>query len=184
MARRIADRLVGYLVTPLASQTLGATPIVSRFGAIGLRMLVEREREIASFIPETRWQVTVQFTVKGEKFELPILNASGVPVALRSREQAAQLATVLNNATFWVDQAGQTVKICHPPPALTTDDLLHAAAQQLGLSPDRTLALAESLYETGWITYPQTNSTAVTLNAIECRTDAYTPRIRNKLSGG
>lgn len=159
--RRIVDRLVGYLVSPLACKALDGKFSAGRVQSVCLRLVVEREREITAFVPETYWTMAVELDTSGEKFTAKLHTLKNAKVAFKSREQLDQLDKLLTNAQFWVEKAGQTIKIRAPLPPFTTSALQQAAAKGLRLSPERTMEVAQRLYEAGTITYMRTDGVAV-----------------------
>ncbi len=164
--RRIIDRLVGYLVSPLASKALDKSLSAGRVQSVGLRLVVERERAIAAFQPEISWALAVRLQAGEAAFDadLYMSTADGRPrerVRFPTREPVDRLAGLLKSAHFWVEQVGQTTRTRNPFPPFTTSRLQQAAASALGLSPERTMALAQILYEAGWITYHRTDGVSV-----------------------
>jgi DNA topoisomerase-1 len=160
-ARRIVDRLVGYLASPLAAKALDGKFSAGRVQSVCLRLVVEREREIETFTPETFWTLVLKLTADGAEFNAKLHRVKGADSAFNSREPLDKLAALLQNATFWVGKSGRTVKARHPLPPFTTSSLQQAASKGLGLSPDRTMALAQTLYEHGWITYMRTDGVSI-----------------------
>ena len=158
MTERIVDRLVGWSVNAAARKTLGFKTALSYDGMVALRLLVERNHEIAAFMPETRWQAAVAFQFEGVTFTAQVLNAKGAPLALKNKEQADQLEALLKTGQFWVDKTGQALKSQPVPAALTLSELVETAHRELSLSPERALALLHTLYEAGWVTFPGSKS--------------------------
>jgi len=154
LTERIVDRLVGWGVNVTARKALGFKTALSFHGMVALRLLAQRDHEITAFTPETRWRAAVAFQIAGVSFTAHVLNAKGAPLALRNEEQATQLRTLLEYATFWVDKTRQVMKATPAPAALTLPTLITTAERELGLSPTRTLGLLATLYEAGWITHP------------------------------
>lgn len=160
-SRRVVDRLVGYLVSPLACKALDGRLSAGRVQSVALRLVVEREREIADFIPETFFTLKARFEVEGTSFEANLHRLKDTDVRFTSREQAEKLVGLLHEAGFWVGKAGQTLKLRNPLPPFTTSSLQQAASKGLGLSPEKTMQLAQTLYEQGLITYHRTDGVAV-----------------------
>ncbi len=160
-ARRIVDRLVGYLASPLAAKALDGRFSAGRVQSVCLRMVVEREREIEAFTPETYWTLALRLAADGAEFSAKLHHVKGADSTFRSRAPLDKLTVLLNNAHLWVGKAGRTVKARSPLPPFTTASLQQAASKGLGLSPDRTMALAQTLYEQGWITYMRTDGVSV-----------------------
>lgn len=160
-ARRIVDRLVGYLVSPVACKVLDGRLSAGRVQSVALRLVVEREREIERFSPETFFTLKAQFALDGVQFEAKLHRLKDSDVRFSARQSAENVATLLADAEFWVAKVGQTLKLRHPLPPFTTSSLQQAAAKGLGLSPEKTMQLAQTLYEQGWITYHRTDGVAV-----------------------
>ena len=160
-ARRIVDRLVGYLVSPVACKALDGKLSAGRVQSVALRLVVEREREIDGFTPETFFTLKARFGVDGSQFEANLHRLKDSDVRFTTREQAAKVVGLLSGASFWVGKAGQTLKLRNPLPPFTTSSLQQAAAKGLGLSPEKTMQLAQTLYEQGLITYHRTDGVAV-----------------------
>jgi len=160
-ARRIVDRLVGYLVSPLAAKALDGKFSAGRVQSVCLRLVVEREREIETFTPETHWTLALKLAADGTEFTAKLHRVKGADSAFKTREPLDKLVTLLQTAQMWVGKAGRTVKARSPLPPFTTSSLQQAASKGLGLSPDRTMALAQTLYEQGWITYMRTDGVSI-----------------------
>lgn len=160
-ARRIVDRLVGYLVSPVACKALDGRLSAGRVQSVALRLVVEREREIDGFSPETFFTLKARFAVNGTQFEAHLHRLKDSDVRFTAREQAEKVVGLLSGASFWVGKAGQTLKLRNPLPPFTTSSLQQAAAKGLGLSPEKTMQLAQTLYEQGLITYHRTDGVMV-----------------------
>lgn len=165
--RRIVDRLVGYLVSPLACKALNGRLSAGRVQSVALRLVVEREREIEAFKVENFWTLKAILEADGSRFEAKLHRLKDTDVKFNAREQAEKLVGLLQNAKFWVNKAGQTLKLRNPLPPFTTSSLQQAAAKGLGLSPEKTMQLAQTLYEQGRITYHRTDGVSVALEAQE-----------------
>jgi len=160
-ARRIVDRLVGYLVSPVACKALDGRLSAGRVQSVALRLVVEREREIDDFVAETYWILHARLNAEGVQFEAKLHRLKDADVRFTAREQAEKVVGLLRGASFWVGKAGQTLKLRNPLPPFTTSSLQQAAAKGLGLSPEKTMQLAQTLYEGGLITYHRTDGVAV-----------------------
>lgn len=165
-ARRVVDRLVGYLVSPLVCKALDGRLSAGRVQSVALRLVVEREREIEGFTPETYWTIRAlldagDVSLGTSAFEAKLHRLKDADVKFASHEQAEKLAGLLREVTFWTGKAGQTTKSRNPLPPFTTSSLQQAASKGLGLSPEKTMALAQTLYEQGRITYHRTDAVHV-----------------------
>jgi len=166
-ARRIVDRLVGYLASPLAAKALDGKFSAGRVQSVCLRLVVEREHEIAGFTPEIFWTLVLKLAADGTEFTAKLHRVKGSNSAFKTREPLDKLVTLIQTAQVWVGKAGRTVKARHPLPPFTTSSLQQAASKGLGLSPDRAMALAQTLYEQGWITYMRTDGVSIAPEAQE-----------------
>lgn len=160
-ARRIVDRLVGYLVSPVACKALDGRLSAGRVQSVALRLVVEREREIDGFLAETYWTLRALLNAEGVQFEAKLHRLKDADVRFTAREQAEKVVGLLSGAAFWVGKGGQTLKLRNPLPPFTTSSLQQAAAKGLGLSPEKTMQLAQTLYEQGLITYHRTDGVAI-----------------------
>jgi DNA topoisomerase-1 len=160
-ARRIVDRLVGYLASPLAAKALDGKFSAGRVQSVCLRLVVEREREIETFTPETYWTLALRLAADGAEFTAKLHRVKGADSAFKTREPLDKLAVLLQTAQVWVGKAGRSVKARNPLPPFTTSALQQAASKGLSLSPDKTMALAQTLYEQGWITYMRTDGVSI-----------------------
>lgn len=154
LGRRIGDRLVGYILSPITSKSLRGKYSVGRVQSPAVRLVVDREREIRSFISAPYWVLDIRLDkdgtqflarhVKG-KFE-QIADAQAIIDLIRAENHA--LATKVEKKE--VRQA--------PKPPFTTVDLQAAAAVRLKYSPEQTMKLAQALFDHGIITYHRTDS--------------------------
>jgi len=163
--RRIVDRLVGYMASPLATKTLGGKFSAGRVQSVCLRLVVEREREIESFVPEQYFTLELKLKKDENTFTAKLHQIKGAATTFKIREPLDKLTSFLNNASFWVGNTARTIKARHPYPPFTTASLQQSASEALGLSPEKTMSLAQMLYEQGWITYMRTDGVAVATEA-------------------
>ena len=170
-ARRILDRLVGFKVSPLLWRNLqyGYSLSAGRVQSVALRLLVEREREIAAFKPVAYWVLGVE-AAKGAKemaFIAKLARLDGEKPDVKDQGQAATYVDDLDGASLRVVSVKTQPKTRHPSPPFTTSTLQQAASSVCGFSPHRTMALAQKLYEAGLITYMRTDSVNVATVARE-----------------
>jgi DNA topoisomerase-1 len=160
-ARRIVDRLVGYLVSPLACRALEGHYSAGRVQSACLRLVVERERQITDFAPETYWTLDAGLVADSGEFAARLYSVKGQHIERLNTDQVAALTGGLKEAVFWVGtiQTGEQAR--HPAPPFTTSAMQQAASQALGLSPERTMQVAQRLYEAGQITYHRTDGADV-----------------------
>jgi DNA topoisomerase-1 len=159
--RRIVDRLVGYLASPLACKALDGQYSAGRVQSASLRLIVERERAITAFVPEDYQKLAVRLRVVTGEFVAKLHRIQGADTRFKDPEQLNKVVQVLQGATFTITDVKHAEQVKNPAPPFTTSTLQQAAAKALGLSPDRVMELAQLLYEQGQITYHRTDGVAV-----------------------
>ncbi|MDK9701247.1 MAG: type I DNA topoisomerase [bacterium] len=174
-ARRVLDRLVGYLVSPLLWKTIKTGISAGRVQSVALRLVCEREEEILAFIPEEYWNVEAIFAVGTGEVKTKLVTWDG--------EKAERLPAV--TAPLVVEYCeGHTGKVLKvetksvkktPPPPFTTSTLQQAASSKMGFGVRRTMTVAQQLYEgvelpgegpVGLITYMRTDSVRLASEAV------------------
>lgn len=152
-ARRVLDRLVGYDLSGLIWKKVRYGLSAGRVQSPALRILMEREREIRAFVPETFYVITAQTHTKGR--EHLTLTCVEEP---RDKSQAEHIVDAAKQGLTVVDVTEAEAKRS-PRPPFTTSTLQQAASSRLGFSPSNTMRIAQKLYEAGHITYMRTDST-------------------------
>jgi DNA topoisomerase I len=176
VARRVTDRLVGYMVSPILWKGLSGLKRLSagRVQSPALWLVVERERAILAFVPEEWWSVEAELSKTGDpahqKFWAILFQIKGKKPILKTEADAQKILADLWGAAWRVQNVEKGVRIRRPYPPFTTDSLQQAASSQLGFNPRLTMKLAQELYEgiklgtgkaVGLITYIRTDSVAV-----------------------
>jgi len=176
MARRVTDRLVGYMVSPVLWKGLSGRKRLSagRVQSPALWLVVERERAIRSFVPEEWWSIEAELSRSADparqKFWASLFKIKGKKPELKTEADAQQVLRDLEGAGWRVHRVKKGTRLRKPYPPFTTDSLQQAASSQLGFNPRFTMKLAQELYEgikledgkqTGLITYIRTDSLAV-----------------------
>lgn len=170
-ARRILDRLVGYKVSPLLWKNINCannrTLSAGRVQSVALRLLVERQKEIDAFKPETYYLMGVEAQKPGDKetFVAKLARLDGKKPDIRSQEIGNAILLDLAGAGLEVADVKDQPKTRHALPPFTTSTLQQAASSVLGFSPGKTMKLAQSLYEAGHITYMRSDSVNVSEQA-------------------
>ena len=170
-ARRILDRLVGYKVSPLLWRNINCpnnrSLSAGRVQSVALRLLVERQREIDAFTPETYFLMGVEARKpsEGKTFVAKLARFDGGKPDVRSREAANNMLLDLAGAELEVSGVASQPKTRHALPPFTTSTLQQAASSVLGFSPGKTMKIAQDLYERGLITYMRTDSVNVSEQA-------------------
>ena len=181
-ARRILDRLVGYEISPLLWRRVQRGLSAGRVQSVALRMVVDREREIGAFVPVESW--TLDATLRKhddlqEKAEFPAqlhsLKGKRNRINIPNEDQARALESELEGATYKVADVRKRDVRQRPAPPFTTSTLQQDAGRKLRFTAQRTMAVAQQLYEgleiggegsVGLITYMRTDSTQVATSAV------------------
>lgn len=155
-ARRVCDRVVGYMVSPKLSELSGRQGLsAGRVQSPAVRIIVEREREIRTFKPTTYFGVELGFDGNWTaEWDVKPFLASGSEYLMDS-DLAGKVAKLRNMAVISCDNK-ETSKA--PPPPFITSTLQQAASNKLGMKPKATMAAAQKLYEQGHITYMRTDN--------------------------
>ncbi|GAB4036788.1 type I DNA topoisomerase [Spirosoma gilvum] len=164
-ARRVLDRLVGYELSPVLWRKIkgGSTGLsAGRVQSVALRLVVEREREIDRHSAKSSFKVTAQFIVDGTK----VLNAE-LPKNFQTSGEARKFLEACIGATFTIKNLEVKPAKKSPAPPFTTSTLQQEASRKLSYSVDRTMRLAQNLYEAGKISYMRTDSTNLSQEAID-----------------
>jgi len=159
-ARRILDRLVGYELSPVLWKKVRPGLSAGRVQSVAVRLIVEREREIKEFTPESSFKITAIFLP--DSTELPAELSVKPAIASKARE----LLEVAKTATFTISSVEQKPSTRNPGAPFTTSSLQQEAARRLGYSVKQTMTLAQRLYESGLITYMRTDSTVLSQTAL------------------
>jgi DNA topoisomerase-1 len=156
-ARRILDRLVGFEISPVLWKKVQPSLSAGRVQSVAVRLIVEREREIISFSPESSFRVTALFRT-GSDAGSPVIRAEASKRFPGESEARIFLETCIN-AAFSVGSVTVRPGTRSPAPPFTTSTLQQEAYRKLGFSVAQTMAVAQKLYEAGQITYMRTDST-------------------------
>ncbi|MCO6458334.1 MAG: type I DNA topoisomerase [Pirellulaceae bacterium] len=184
--RRILDRLYGYEVSPLLWRKIGPKLSAGRVQSVAVRLIVERERERRVFVSASYWDLLGTFaTEAGEAFQATLVSVDGRrlpsgndfdratgrlkdPALLLLDEAAAgELAERLRRAEFRIADIVDEPYSTSPAAPFTTSTLQQEANRKLGFTAKRTMSVAQSLYENGYITYMRTDSTNLAQVAVE-----------------
>lgn len=172
-ARRMLDRMVGYRISPLLWAKIKRGLSAGRVQSVALRIICDREEEINAFIPEEYWTLDAALKVKGEK--KPLLAKYSTNTGISSREEMDKLVKELENASFEIIDIKKGERTKKAPLPFTTSTLQQEASKVLNFSTQKTMRLAQQLYEgvelkgqgtVGLITYLRTDSTRISEEAV------------------
>ena len=160
-ARRALDRMVGYKISPVLWSKVKRGLSAGRVQSVALRIIAEREEEIDAFVPEEYWTLDAYLNVEGEKKPL----AAKYNGNIHSQEEMNQLLKELENESYFVEDIKTGVRSKKAPLPFTTSTLQQEASKALNFATQKTMRIAQQLYEDGVITYLRTDSTRVSEEA-------------------
>ncbi len=188
--RRILDRLVGYTLSPLLWKKIAPRLSAGRVQSVAVRLLVERERERRAFVPALYWDLKAHLNKRPDRpehrFEAQLVSVGGVRLAtgrdfdentgrllpgrrvlLLDEAGAQALRERLQHGTWRVTRVEVRETTRSPAPPFTTSTLQQEANRKLGWGARKTMRVAQSLYENGYITYMRTDSVHLSDEAIQ-----------------
>jgi DNA topoisomerase-1 len=156
-ARRVLDRIVGFELSPVLWKKVKPSLSAGRVQSVAVRLIVEREREINNFVAESSYRVNAVFQavdVKGNPAELK----AELQHRFSNKEDAVAFLEHCKDASFSISDIVTKPAKKSPAPPFTTSTLQQEAARKLGFSVSQTMRVAQTLYESGKITYMRTDS--------------------------
>ena len=183
-ARRILDRLVGYELSPLLWKKIRRGLSAGRVQSVATRMVDDRDREIEAFQPEEYWTLDANLG-SPKTFAAHYHGKGGKKAELKSAEEVDAVIRETENEAFTVKSVKRTDKQRSPSPPFTTSTMQQEASRKLSMTPRRTMAIAQQLYEgvdiegegtVGLITYMRTDSLRLSEEAIASAREFITGR--------
>ncbi|MEP1096571.1 MAG: type I DNA topoisomerase [Cyclobacteriaceae bacterium] len=168
-ARRILDRLVGFELSPILWKKIKGGLSAGRVQSVAVRLVVEREREIGKFVPESSFKVTAFFKLDGGK----TLKAE-LPKKYASETDAMTFLEKCKIADFSIENLETKPAKKSPAAPFTTSTLQQEASRKIGYSVSRTMQVAQKLYEAGKISYMRTDSVNLSEEAMNGAAQAIT----------
>ena len=178
-ARRVLDRIVGYQLSPLLWKKVRRGLSAGRVQSVATRMVDEREKEIENFQPEEYWSLDAELAKPGDRragtFLAHFHGKNGKKQELTSAERVEKIVEAARRESFAVKSVKRTDKQRSPSPPFTTSTLQQEASRKLNMTPRRTMAIAQQLYEgveiegegsVGLITYMRTDSLRISEEAL------------------
>lgn len=174
-ARRMLDRMVGYTISPLLWVKVKRGLSAGRVQSVALRIICDREDEINSFIPEEYWSLDGNFIVNGEKKPLEArFYGTDKRMEIHNKQEMDQVLKALEGQEYEISEVKKGERTKNAPLPFTTSTLQQEAAKTLNFSTQKTMRLAQQLYEgvdikgsgtVGVITYLRTDSTRISEEA-------------------
>jgi len=183
-ARRVMDRLVGYRISPYLWRAIGSGLSAGRVQTVALRLVQERENQIAEFVPVEYWPIKARFEQNGGELSASLYRmagrrADGDRHSPGSREEVDRILPSIRAAAWRIVSLETKKAPLKPLPPFITSSLQQSASSALGMSPSRTMSLAQDLYEgmdiggehSGLITYMRTDSVRIAPEALKSARD-------------
>ena len=168
-ARRALDRLVGYGISPILWEKVKRGLSAGRVQSVALRMICDRDKEIDNFIPEEYWTLEAQILIEGEKKPITakFYGDKKDKINITSKEQLDQILAALEGQKMYIDDVRKSERIKKAPLPFVTSTLQQEASKVLNFSTQKTMRVAQQLYESGMITYLRTDSTRIADEAVK-----------------
>ena len=177
-ARRVLDRIVGYKISPVMWKKIKPKLSAGRVQSVATRMVDDRDAEIEAFQPEEYWTLDAKLTVANQPqsaFEAHYYGKDGKKAELKSREDVDAVIREVEREVFLTKSVKRADKQRSPSPPFTTSTMQQEASRKLSMTPRRTMAIAQQLYEgvdiagegtVGLITYMRTDSLRISEEAL------------------
>ncbi len=175
-ARRVLDRLVGYKISPILWQKVKKGLSAGRVQSVATKIICDREAEIEAFIPEEYWTLSTAFEIGDAVVNARFTGWGEEKEELHSRADADAVIEKCKGAKFAVGAIRKAERRRLPAPPFTTSNLQQEASRKLGFSTQKTMQIAQQLYEgvdlagegsQGLVTYIRTDSTRIADEAVE-----------------
>ena len=173
-ARRVLDRIVGYKISPILWKKVKRGLSAGRVQSVAVKLIVDRENEIESFIPEEYWNILATLSKNDDKFIARFYGKDGKKIELHKKEEVDEILQNLKNAKYIVTDVKKGEKKRTPAPPFTTSTMQQEASRKLSFPIRKTMQVAQRLYEgvkvedrgtVGLITYMRTDSTRISEEA-------------------
>lgn len=169
-ARRVLDRLVGYNLSPLLWSKVRKGLSAGRVQSVAMRLICEREEEIKNFVPQEYWSIEAILNAKKQNFIARVANFKGKKITINNEAEKNEIMDNLNKTNYIVNKIDKRTKQKRPNPPFITSTLQQEASKRLNFYSQRTMRVAQELYEgleigktgtIGLITYLRTDSVRV-----------------------
>ena len=175
-ARRVLDRIVGYKLSPLLWRKIRKGLSAGRVQSVATRMVIDRENEIRGFVPEEYWYLFAELSAAtGDTFTASFHGSEEKKIELHSEAEVDAVCRAVDGKPFTIQSVKHGKKQRSPSPPFITSTLQQEASRRLGMTPRRTMSIAQQLYEgvdiegegtVGLITYMRTDSLRLSEDAL------------------
>lgn len=174
-ARRVLDRLVGYNISPILWQKIKRGLSAGRVQSVALRLICEREEEIQNFVPKEYWTIDGEFSINKKKLKANLVLINQKKFELNNQEEAEKIVKEIQTIKdFYISSIKSKERRRQPTAPYTTSKLQQDASNRLGFTSQKTMMIAQQLYEgieiagnpVGLISYMRTDSTRISDQAM------------------
>ncbi|MFN3604125.1 MAG: type I DNA topoisomerase [Leptonema sp. (in: bacteria)] len=174
--RRILDRLVGYSISPILWEKIKRGLSAGRVQSVALRLICEREEEIQNFVPQEYWTIDAEFSIRKTKLKAPLVLINSEKFELKNQEETNKIIKKIQEIHhFKIDSIKLKERKRQPTAPYTTSKLQQDASNRLGFTSQKTMLIAQQLYEgveiagtpIGLITYMRTDSTRISNESLQ-----------------
>ena len=165
-ARRVLDRLVGFELSPVLWRKVKPSLSAGRVQSVAVRLIVEREREILAFKPESAFRITALFDIPGDGKKAVELSAD-LEKRIKSEKAVQEFLNSCKSSEYKITDIERKPSKRSPAAPFTTSTLQQEASRKLGFSVAQTMSIAQRLYESGKITYMRTDSVNLSNTALQ-----------------
>ena len=164
-ARRVMDRIVGYKISPILWKKVKRGLSAGRVQSVAVKLIVDRENEIESFIPEEYWNLYATLEKDKEEFQARLAEINNKKIELHSKDEVDKILSDIKNSKYIVTNVKNGTRKRTPAPPFTTSTMQQEASRKINFSIKKTMQVAQTLYESGYITYMRTDSTRISEEA-------------------
>ncbi len=169
LARRVLDHLIGFKVSPLLWRHVPRAKSAGRVQSPTLRIICDREDEIDAFCPEEFWPIKVDFKTEDHIFNSDLVRFNGndlKKIPIKSEQEAFNLRQEIEKTKFSISEIQEKEVSYSPKAPFRTSTLQQTASSKLFFNPERTMQVAQSLYEAGLITYMRTDGIGISTEIV------------------
>jgi len=164
-ARRVMDRIVGYKLSPILWKKVRRGLSAGRVQSVAVKLICDREEEIEKFIPEEYWNIYAILEKEQSKFSAKFVGINGKKIELHHKDEVDGVLMDIEKAKYVVGNVKKGTRKKNPAPPFTTSTMQQEASRKLGYPLRKTMRIAQTLYEAGFITYMRTDSTRISESA-------------------
>lgn len=167
-ARRALDRLVGYGISPILWEKVKRGLSAGRVQSVALRMVCERDAQIDAFVPEEYWNLEADVHIHGEKKSIlaKFYGDQNEKIEITNKAQLDEILAKIEGQQMVIDSIKKSERIKKAPLPFVTSTLQQEASKVLNFTTQKTMRVAQALYEGGYITYLRTDSVRISDEAL------------------